>query len=344
MKELKMEMLEKIRAGEEAATFEKLKPLYRPEGIIDGVIKADPEKCNGCGLCIQNCVFACLEMDKDNLPKKKSNYVCFSCFNCMAACPEGALSIVQTFSVKDDFFDTQFPPIKLPLDPMDAEGKPAEWTEVERLIMNRRSVRNLKKDPVPEPLIRRVLEAGRFAPSAGNHQPWKFVVVTDKQFIRQIEEACQSVVVGFHAMLTNDEQVVDSVKTVPIGTYDPRVRHGINCVVRKELKIFLNNPAVVIFIGSNKKMVGPEMHTGICVQNMNLAAMALGLGFCWSNFGTFVNFIPEIVAKLGFKDPWTVTETAVMGYPAFKQEGIVPRHFRPITWFRPGSDKPEIEK
>ena len=45
---------------------------------------------------------------------------------------------------------------------------PTEWTETERIIIERRSVRHYKDDPVPETLIRRVLEAGRFAPSGGN--------------------------------------------------------------------------------------------------------------------------------------------------------------------------------
>jgi hypothetical protein len=34
----------------------------------------------------------------------------------------------------------------------------------------------------------------------------------------------------------------------------------------------------------------------------------------------------------------------VLGYPKFKQDGVVPREFRPITWFREGADGPEIEE
>jgi hypothetical protein len=33
----------------------------------------------------------------------------------------------------------------------------------------------------------------------------------------------------------------------------------------------------------------------------------------------------------------------VLGWPAFKQEGMVAREFRPVTWVRDGSEKPEIE-
>ncbi len=341
MKDLTMGTLEQILAGP-APTFEELKPLLRPEGVINGVMKADSDKCNSCGLCMKNCPFRCWEMGEDKIPKMKSNYICFSCFNCLIACPVDAVSVVQTFSVKDAFFDTDFPGIKLPLDPKDAQGKPSEWTEVERVILNRRSVRNFKKDPVPEPLIRRILEAGRFAPSGGNHQPWKFVVVTDPEFLCQLEVACHAVWEGLHGMFTSDEQVLNLVKTIPAGVFDPRVQYGLSCIARKELLVFFDAPAVV-FIGGNKKMANPEIHAGIAGQNMNLAAVSLGLGFCWSNFGAGVNFIPEIMAKLGYGDPWTVQTTVCIGYPKFKQQGVVPRHFRPITWFRPGSEKPDIE-
>src|SRR5262245_65853158 len=44
-----------------------------------------------------------------------------------------------------------------------------------------RHIRRLLPDPVPDALIRKVCEAGTFAPSGGNRQPWIFVAVTDKE-------------------------------------------------------------------------------------------------------------------------------------------------------------------
>ncbi|MBO3803266.1 MAG: nitroreductase family protein [Candidatus Brockarchaeota archaeon] len=51
--------------------------------------------------------------------------------------------------------------------------------EVFEAIAKRRSVRKYKSDPIPEEALLRVLEAARLAPSAGNRQPWRFVVVKD---------------------------------------------------------------------------------------------------------------------------------------------------------------------
>ncbi|MBP7015967.1 MAG: nitroreductase family protein, partial [Smithella sp.] len=50
------------------------------------------------------------------------------------------------------------------LSPLYTYQEGMEWNPVEKVIMERRSIRNFKKEPVPDNLIRRVLEAGRFAP------------------------------------------------------------------------------------------------------------------------------------------------------------------------------------
>ena len=42
-----------------------------------------------------------------------------------------------------------------------------DFTETEKVILSRRSVRQYKKEQVPEFMVKRILEAGRFAPSAG---------------------------------------------------------------------------------------------------------------------------------------------------------------------------------
>jgi len=333
--------------GEGAPTFEDYKPMLRPTGVHMGVMKADPDKCTSCGLCLFNCPFKCWEMDENEIPKMKEDYACFSCFNCMVACPADAISIVDAYHVDEGFFEVGYPPVKMPLEPQDAKGKSVEWTEVERTILERRSVRNFKDDPVPEPLIRRVLEAGRFAPSAGNNQPWRFVVVTDRDFINEMEEACYGLINIMHSAYHNDAMVMGMVQMlgdpVPAGVFDPRVQGGVRCVANKELPIFLGAP-VVIFLACNNRLAGPDLQAGICGQNMNLAAKSLGLGFCWSGFGGLVEMIPELKAKLGFETPWRIQAAMVLGYPEFKQEGMVPRQFRPVTWFRPGSDGPELEE
>ena len=55
----------------------------------------------------------------------------------------------------------------------------ADGTDVFDIIHTTRSMRRLKPDPVPDALIRRILEAGQCAPSGGNAQRWRFLVIKD---------------------------------------------------------------------------------------------------------------------------------------------------------------------
>ncbi|MHB1296689.1 MAG: nitroreductase family protein [Anaerolineae bacterium] len=57
-------------------------------------------------------------------------------------------------------------------------------------ILERRSIRKYKPEDVPEEHLLRILTAGRQAPSAGNRQPWHFVVVRDAAQKQRVAQAC----------------------------------------------------------------------------------------------------------------------------------------------------------
>jgi nitroreductase len=58
--------------------------------------------------------------------------------------------------------------------------------DFDEVIVKRRSIRKFNEDPVPEKALNKILEAGRWAPSAGNSQPWRFIVVADSEVKRRI--------------------------------------------------------------------------------------------------------------------------------------------------------------
>ena len=101
--------------------WEELRPIFRPETVHMGVMKVDTEDCNKCGLCIQNCPFRAWEADEDGLPRLKESYECFSCYNCMVACPLGAISMVESYHVDKGFYATDPHPLpaRMPLQPRD---------------------------------------------------------------------------------------------------------------------------------------------------------------------------------------------------------------------------------
>ncbi|GAG43884.1 unnamed protein product, partial [marine sediment metagenome] len=64
--------------------------------------------------------------------------------------------------------------------------------EFKDIIQKRRSVREFTNEPVPNEKLRRVLEAARLAPSASNHQAWKFVVVKDYNKRKALAQAANN--------------------------------------------------------------------------------------------------------------------------------------------------------
>jgi len=57
--------------------------------------------------------------------------------------------------------------------------EPTVTSDLFEIIRTTRSMRRLKTDPVPNELVRKILEAGLCAPSGGNMQRWRFVVIRD---------------------------------------------------------------------------------------------------------------------------------------------------------------------
>jgi nitroreductase len=268
----------------------------------------------------------------------------------MVACPRNAISIVETYHVDNGFYQTATltENTRLPLKPLDADGNPDEYAVVEKAALNRRSVRNFKDKPVPEPLIRRILEAGRFAPSAGNSQPWKFIVVTDKALMEEINEGVWGAINMIHAMYHDDEMVKQLAAGYELapqpGLFDPRLAEGgMGSLAKRYGPVLLAAPCVIYVLEDERGISAGGINIGITGQNMNLVANSLGLGVCWNGFATVVGQIPPLAEKLGIAPPWKVMTALCIGYPKFKQEGMVPREYRPVRWVREGAGKPVEE-
>src|SRR5438045_9185145 len=54
------------------------------------------------------------------------------------------------------------------------------------------AVRQFKNTPIPEPIVQQIVEAGRLTASGGNSQPWHFIVVRDKETLRQLGQLART--------------------------------------------------------------------------------------------------------------------------------------------------------
>jgi nitroreductase len=66
------------------------------------------------------------------------------------------------------------------------EMKEDSVMDVLQAIRERRSIRQYSQEPVSENQLNQILEAGRWAPSRGNSQPWKFIVLNNDQIRKEL--------------------------------------------------------------------------------------------------------------------------------------------------------------
>jgi nitroreductase len=170
--------------------------------------------------------------------------------------------------------------------------------EVIEAIKRRRSVRLYDDRPVPRDIINTILEAGNEAPSAMNSQPWRFVVVEDKETKRKL----------LRAALPNAKRILDRVKEVDQERYE---------MIKKrydelEDPVYYSAPAIVFVIGSGRYA---DHSCPLACENMMLAAHSLGLGSCWVGFGAMVTDDAEVRNILELKEDETIFGPIVLGYP-----------------------------
>ncbi len=225
----------------------------------------------------------------------------------------------------------------------------ADWNVVEEVIFRRRSIRRYKGRQVPPHLIRRILEAGRFAPSQGNCQPWKFVVIRDADLIQGMEDFCVATARKFSEGLdyANYERgsfnhFLARAKAKLFSRMQPNMLHpvpvtALTAIAQGRFAVFHRAPTVLLLLMDKRGIGSPEIDIGICGQNIVLAAQSLGLGTCWVGFSKFLNQSAEWSARLGVEEPYEIAEAITVGYPVGNPTSLIARDTHEIAWFEGGA-------
>ncbi len=152
-------------------------------------------------------------------------------------------------------------------------------------MTGRRSIRKYKQAPVPDEDIKKIIDAGRQAPSANNMQPWSFIVIKDRAVLNKMTEAVREMV---DRMIPHAE---DEKQAQRLAAY------------KANYYVFFEKAPVVIvalmegYDASADRLLGRMGYSpddvqrlrplpglqSICaaIENMLLAIHALGYGSCW---------------------------------------------------------------
>jgi len=96
--------------------------------------------------------------------------------------------------------------------------------------------------------------------------------------------------------------------------------------------IFLGATTLII-IPADKRGIGSiDLDTGICGQNMVLAAHSIGLGTCYIGLIDGLMMYPKFRAQLGITHPFEMVTSMTLGYPKGQIDNIVRREQARIKW------------
>jgi nitroreductase len=158
----------------------------------------------------------------------------------------------------------------------------SEIVEVFEAIRGRRSIRAFESREVSDELVERLIEAARWAPSAGNIQPWEFIIVRKPEIKRKLAEA------ALWQSFIEEAPVV-----IVVCADEVRSAQG---------------------YGMRGKTLYCIQDTAAATQNIHLAAYSMGLGTCW------VGAFREDQVEKTLKTPAGIRPVAIIpvGYPAEK--------------------------
>lgn len=191
-------------------------------------------------------------------------------------------------------------------------GKVTHMNETIKHILSRRSTRAFLPEQIKEEDLQTLLQAACFAPSAHNDQPWHFTVVQDQDLLMEVNLAAKAV-----------------------------GRSSKDAILRKmssseRLHIFYQAPTV-IFVAGEKTALMPETDCAAAVENMLIAAEAMGIGSCWIGLASFAfdgDQSEPLSKKLLIPENYQPFYAVSLGYKKVEAVGALPRRENTIAYVR----------
>lgn len=271
------------------------------------LITVDKEKCKKDGTCINECPFSLLQQHEENgYPRMKPGWehFCISCGHCVASCPHSAL-------------DHRHVPLErcLPLEEELAITRQQIW----QLLRSRRSIRRFQDKPVEKEKIEKLIEVASHAPTSGNSQRLKWLVITDRNRIKTLA--------GLVIEWIRHELEKGAKNTGP--SFLPLVVSGWE---NGEDTVLWNAPALLVVSAPRGTPLGMVDLT-LALSYLELAAPALGLGTCWGGLLQYALYSwPPARETLGLPEKRPYFFSMMLGYPKSRYYRIPARKAPEITW------------
>ncbi|MGG6312509.1 nitroreductase family protein [Paenibacillus macerans] len=284
------------------------------------LLHIDHERCRTCGLCSAICVddvFAPALPGAYPAPVNEQN--CISCGHCVAICPAEAISHSLLRKENAVAFEKKRPRVT----PED----------MELLLRSKRSIRHFRDAAVDRERIGKLLEIAQQAPSDTNAQDRRYIVMTDRKAIDELEERViryyKSLIFWMKAPVRKGLSLFTPHLMHELGKVLPDFIHMVRKYEQGEKPVFRNAPCVIFIYASKGNLMGKD--NCLTAQDyLMLQAETLGLGSCIIGYATGA---PDTLSNyFGLPKGMKVYSAVTLGYPKYGSPRGVDRKDPEVRW------------
>lgn len=158
--------------------------------------------------------------------------------------------------------------------------------DINELILRRRTIRKFKQEPISDKLLIKYVNAARFAPSAANLQPLKYVIVKCPEMLDKVFKT-----VKWAGYLAPKHQPLENERPVAY---------------------------IIVCVDTNISRSGYELDAGASIENIILSALSDGIGACW--LGSMDK--KQLSDELKLKENLSICSVIALGYPKEEPKAV----------------------
>lgn len=276
------------------------------------MVTLNSSRCNLCGLCCKVCHESCMDIDDDFL---RIDYrYCSTCCQCIAICPEMALS-----------WDNHDPIL------FDKSNYPSP-AQMEELFGERRTIRDFRQDKINREKLEKIVAIACYAPT--HNFDLRAIIIDDPEIIHMIDSVIFQFIKNLHGFVYRTKLVHFLIRTfAPKTEFEYlRVKPKLEKSIERG-RAFKSLPASIVLIIGEKRVPLSLESAQYALYNIDLYAQTMGL-CCRNLVGNqmILNRSKSIRKLLQIRRDEKIFGTIALGYPAIRFNNRIMGKQLPIQW------------
>ena len=181
-------------------------------------------------------------------------------------------------------------------------------TDFVELLKERRSIRDYEDKDVSIETIKEIIKESCLAPSSGNGQPWRFIIINNKEMMKKLSDESKG-----NLIANLEKNPASPSKKYEVVLRDP------------DFNIFYNAPCLVYILGQ-QDILTLKVDCSLAACYFMFSALERGLGTCWIGLGGYIQD-PELLKQTGIPEDCRIVAPIIVGYP--KTVPIIPERLEP---------------